>query len=265
MDIKIFSGAGVEGLNSNNNTRVYFYSFSSTETFWFNAFLSNFNDSYKSNWTPQEIYGKMDPIATFKNTTRSISFSLDIPSFSVDEAIRNMHYVDVLISSLYPVYRVEKEMGTNILSSPPLFRVKFANFIRERTAPLNASQNYTVGDGLICYFNGFDFKPDTEAGFFDHVVTANSQKKTTLLPKLIKADFSINIIHQTPLGYKIEVNQEGKAGDITDRLGTEYNRYNHIDKDIYSGISNNYTKEPNQNTGNVASNDGKKPTITTIK
>ena len=43
----------------------------------------------------------------FKNTTRKISFSIDIPNWSVDEAIRNQYYVDLLISSLYPVYREE--------------------------------------------------------------------------------------------------------------------------------------------------------------
>ena len=262
MDTKIFSGNGVEGLNTNNNTRVYFYSFSSTETFWFNAFLTNFNDSYKSNWTQQEIYGKMDPISTFKNTTRKITFALDIPSFSMDEAVRNLHYVDVLVSSLYPVYRVEKGLGTNILSSPPLFRVKFANFVKEKVDAIQVNENYKVADGLLCYLDGFDFKPDIESGFFEQQLNNNQQNSSILLPKLIKADFSMNIIHQTPLGYQIKVNEDSKEpGTIESRTK---NKYNHIDGTVYKGIETIYSK-PAEATEAVAINDAKRPQITTIK
>ena len=39
----------------------------------FLAFISSFSQAFTSNWNETEALGRMDNIATFKNTTRSIS------------------------------------------------------------------------------------------------------------------------------------------------------------------------------------------------
>ena len=38
----------------------------------FIAFLGSFSQNFVSNWNQEEVMGRMDPIATFKNTTRTI-------------------------------------------------------------------------------------------------------------------------------------------------------------------------------------------------
>ncbi len=40
----------------------------------FKAFLTSFSDKYASNWNEQSVYARMDPIYTYQNTTRIISF-----------------------------------------------------------------------------------------------------------------------------------------------------------------------------------------------
>ena len=264
MDLKIFSGPGIEGLNKSNASRIYFYSFVSKKTFWFNAFLTDFADSYKSNWTQQEIYGRMDPISTFKNTTRKIDCNIDIPSYSIDEAIRNTYYIDVLISSLYPVYKKESSgaRGTYILSTPPLFRVRFGDFIRERGAGGEAqnSKEYTVADGLMCYFDGFNYSPNAEAGFFIQGRSSANNGSERIYPKLLKASFSMNIIHQKPLGYEYVNNKlvNRTTGDNNDEL------YNHINGSSYNAATANYIPKPAPGT-TVSTTDAKKPTFTNIE
>ena len=95
---------GYESLLENPHNLIFIYSFSMKTDFSFPAFVTDFNDSFKSNWTTQEIYGKMDPVSTFKNTTRTISLSFDIPSSDLTMAKNNLTSLDTLIKGLYPIY-----------------------------------------------------------------------------------------------------------------------------------------------------------------
>jgi hypothetical protein len=201
------SGPGIQDVSNNvtdSHSKIYIYSFSTNRTFSFNAFLTDFTDSFKSNWTSQEIYGRMDPIVTFKNTYRRINCSVDVPSFSVEEAEYNLYNVDGLIQSLYPVY-TKNNLGTATLSSPPLFRVLFSNFIFNKStkSPEYELEGKFLSNGLLSYFEGFDFSPNVENGFF-----IKKGDKNSLVPKLLKVTFSLGIIHEFPLGN--EVNIEGK-------------------------------------------------------
>jgi hypothetical protein len=70
----------------------------------FKAFLTDFNDSFKTNWNPKETMGRMDPIQTYKNTQRQISIAFDVPSHSEDESQFNFIQLQKLIMMQYPVY-----------------------------------------------------------------------------------------------------------------------------------------------------------------
>ena len=76
---------------------------------FFKAFITNFKDTWKTNWNQKETFGRMDAIQTYKNTQRSISVSFDVPSHSKDEAIDNFLMLQQLISMQYPVYEVTNQ------------------------------------------------------------------------------------------------------------------------------------------------------------
>lgn len=172
---------GFDDLYKHSEYQIYFYSYSTNSSFIFPAFVTDFNDSFKSNWTTQEIYGRMDPVATFKNTARSITLSFDIPSADLTNAINNLTNIDRLIKGLYPIYS-DGPLGTATISAPPLYSIKFANLI----------VNVRTGGGLLGYLSGFDFKPDFASGHFIN--------NGTIYPKLLKASFGFNVIHEHPLG-----------------------------------------------------------------
>ncbi len=215
----------------------------------FAAFLTAYQDNFKSNWQSQEVYGRMDPIATFKNTVRTISFSFDAPSFDPVDAAMNGAKIDALIQGMYPTYK-PGEKDTSILHTPPLFKIYLPSLIDE------------LGKPLIGYMDGFSFKPKVDAGFFtitykkllelsknnstpidkgneainklreNNYYLAPKDKTspgarraddtTLVLPKLIQVDIVFNVLHDLPLGRNSSnlqprelylVNYSGRTGE----------------------------------------------------
>lgn len=176
---------GFSDLYGNKEYQIEIYSFSMNEKVAFAAFINDFNDSFKSNWTSQEIYGRMDPISTFKNTSRTINMSFDIHSYDLPSAKGNLINLDLIIKGLYPVYTEDSRFGVSTITAPPLFRVHVSNLIC----------NVVTNDGLLGYLNGFDFKPDMS---FGQII-----QDGIIYPKLVKASLSFSVIHEHPLGSKI--------------------------------------------------------------
>lgn len=182
----------IDGLvNNNESHRIEIFCFTTGKTITFPAFLTDFSDSFKLDISSTPVYGRMDPVITYKNTTRNISIAFDVPSVSLNEAYMYMGYIDVLIQSLYPIYTSEGGggKGTYIISSPPLFRIKFGNLLSNATSVIGGSDR-----GLLGYIPNFDFKPKVDSGFF---VNAATQQ---LLPKLISVNLAMNVLHEHPLG-----------------------------------------------------------------
>ena len=53
-------------------------------TTYFMAFVTDFSDQFTSEWNEENIYGRMDPIATFQRTGRKITVGWDVPADSYD-------------------------------------------------------------------------------------------------------------------------------------------------------------------------------------
>lgn len=190
-----FTTAGADNLYTKTSHQINIYSFSTGKTIRFPAMLTDFSDSYKSDWTETAIFGRMDNIATFKSTTRRINISFDLPSDSEESAVKNMLSIDDLIQGLYPVYEAGK-LGTRHLSGPPLFRLSFANLANRADKIISGADN-----GLLGYLGGFDFKPELDSGVF----IINNK----IYPKFIKVSLGFTVIHEHPLGTETLPNQSG--------------------------------------------------------
>ena len=173
---------------NNPSDIIQIYSYTSNEVYQFTAFLTDFKDQRASNWSSQEVYGRMDPIYTYKNTTRKITLGFDIPAYDIDDATVNRNNLILLKSSVYPIYMEREQKNNYVLSTPPFHRIKFANLISSQV--LNKSK---VQYGLLGWIDGINYKPELESGFF--TIGDN------LIPKLFKLNFTFNIIHEHPLGF----------------------------------------------------------------
>lgn len=158
----------------------------------FKAFLTEYNDEYKTEWNSEQVYGRNDPIQTFKSTTRVISLGWDVPAASFEESAENMSRAALLVKFLYPTYDGPTQAAQTI-SRPPLVRVSFQNLIQG------------IGEeGLLCTMGGISFSPDLDAGWFDvgeGISTPNSSKSPLLYPKLINFNCQLTIMHESSIGW----------------------------------------------------------------
>lgn len=152
------------------------------------AFLTSFTQTFTSNWNEEEVYGRMDPIATFQGTRRSISLAFDLPSPNVEVAKENLNQCDKLAQFLYPGYvdqKGEDAQGKIVsngktISRPPLVAVKFANLIS------------AGGAAQLGYLSGLEWTPVLEMGMFT--------SSDSLYPKVISLSFTLNVLHQATKG-----------------------------------------------------------------
>ncbi len=182
---------------TNETGPLQFKSMVTGHTVKFKAFIESLSNSFKSTWNTENVYGRMDPVATFQNTQRTISISWVIPAGSIEEARHNLNAISALSSMLYPGYSAnpvstggDAFTTSNSISRSPLIKMKFSNLI-------NASYDDT-GDGLLGYVDGFDHQFEVNMGFF----VANEK----MYPKVIKMNCNFTVLHQHDLGFNDDNN-----------------------------------------------------------
>lgn len=168
---------------------IQFTSTISRDSVKFKAFLTNFEDQFSSEWNSEQVYGRNDPIQTFKNTTRTISIGWDTPAASVVEGRDNMIRASKLIRMLYPGY--ENHGSVSTINRAPLIRVKFRNLIK----------NYS-NKSLLVTIDSINFAPDLEAGWFDKDTSFNAgDPSDQLMPKLLKFSCTLTVLHTKTVGH----------------------------------------------------------------
>lgn len=205
---------------TNDVNKISIFCFTTGKKIEFPAFVTDFSDSFKLDFSNTQVYGRMDPITTYKNTSRIVNISFDIPNASLTDSQTSMAYIDTLIQSLYPIYSSESNngKGTYIISSPPMFRIKFANLISNAnvTKDFNAQ---SLQSGLLGFIPSFDFKPKIDSGFF--------KTEDMLYPKLINVNLTLNVLHEHPLGNVINENGELTTRIKNDDSATGINSFPH--------------------------------------
>ena len=160
----------------------------------FKAMISDYNDSFTTNYASEEVYGRMDPMVNFTNTVREITLGWALPAASEEEARLNLQKCSLLISMLYPSYAADG--GATAIAAGPLFKLKFANLIADGVGGVQTN-------GLIGTIGGFEFTPDLEVGFFD--------RPGVLLPKRIDCSIGYQVLHSSPMGWTDEENPKWRG------------------------------------------------------
>ena len=206
MSVKYTDGSDV--LKDEKKLGLEFFHVSTGHSVSFKAFLTDYKDQFKSDWSSEKVYGRMDPIHTFQGTERTISLSWDVPSADFDEAELNFSNASMMYSMLYPAFRPDanaSDKNTGVMSSPPLVKLKFGNLIYDAGADYEGPAE---DSGLLGWIGDLSFAPDLEAGFFD-------TKPNFLIPQTIKLSCTFNVLHTHALGWDLAKTKKktGKGGD----------------------------------------------------
>ena len=154
----------------------------------FRAFLNSFSDSYTANWNEKTVYARMDPIYTYQNTTRVISFEIAIPSYGIIEGRNNLDKLSRLVRMVYPSFT--GQAAGHGLTNSPVIGIKFGNLITDTSGEQSRR-------GLFGVLGGIEVSPDTDAGFF---MAGGDSGDMNLIPKLYVASFEFKPLHGHLLG-----------------------------------------------------------------
>lgn len=199
--------------STNSNAILKIKSVPTNLEVWFPAFLTDFSQTFDATWNTEDVFGRMDPIATYQGTKRTMSLAFDIPSATRGDAQKNLKKCAELVQMVYPVYN--EIASAQVLSKSPLVRIEFANLIRatqtepeapegqqekkdkknestQNTKTKENKENKPIQDpGLLGWISGLSWKPVLEMGMF----TGSNE----LYPKVISISFSFNILHEKVL------------------------------------------------------------------
>ena len=185
--------SGIEYITNKSGCAIHFLHIPSNQGIFFEAFLTSFTDAFSSTWSEEDVYGRMDPIATFQNTKRNIAFGFDVLAESAKQAEVNTHRFQHLSSFLYPSYETTSD-GQKTLSAPPLIKIKFANLIQDASSAGKMSTTNPLETGLVGYVDGFTYSPNLEAGF-------HGENYGIFHPMAYSVEVNFKVLHSHDLGW----------------------------------------------------------------
>jgi hypothetical protein len=203
---------------------IEFFSILSGDEVTFKAFLTSFTDDFQSDWTPTEVYGRMDPIQNYKGTTRTINLGWDCVAEDFEEARENMIKCSRLFKMLYPSYE-----GSTLKGSP-LVKLKFMNLITSSDADVSSKK--AKDSGLVGTIDGFSYSPDLNNGFFQDV--------EGVYPQSLNLECTFVVLHTHELGYNTTTNGMSPASKFKDKY--PYN--------VSTAALPTSNRSPNTSTGN---------------
>jgi hypothetical protein len=219
----------ISGYVGATNAQLQIKSVPTNRILKFPAFLTDFSQTFDATWNTEDVFGRMDPIATYQGTKRTMSLGFDLPAGALQEAKHNLEGCSELIKMVYPVYgstistnefvgvgeeNVARQVGFiggNRILSDTIITEGAAGF-RE---VLDTSNNGVLSkpplvrikfanlisgvdsSGLLGWMSGLSWKPNLEMGMF----TTGEE----LFPKVISLSFSFNILHEQTLSQSPEI------------------------------------------------------------
>jgi len=182
---------------------VSFHHVPSEQNIYFKAFITAFTETYSSDWSEEVVYGRADPIVLFKNTSRRVSITLNIPASAESEAFENLNKVGDLAKFLYPVYTNANDATT--ISQSPLCRLKIMNILMNQESNNSLSFANFRNNGLN--FGGAGILGAITSLSVNHNLdnpeTGVIESGTgVILPKLIEIAIDFLVIHEHPLGWE---------------------------------------------------------------
>lgn len=180
---------------------------------YFRAFLTQFRESIAPEWSQEKYFGRIDPIAIYKNTSRSFSIGFTVAAMSPAGFSAMWKKINNLCKMVYLTFK------NGVMTKSPILRLRIGDVMCDGSglglpgyisSPLEL--DYTDSPWEIEEFSGPTSKPaaGTEVG---------------KAPMIIKVSFSYQVIHETNPSIDSEYNFDSLNFR---RMGTL--------EDVFSGI-----------------------------
>ena len=215
-----------------NEGAVLSFSYEAKENYnvQFKAFITAYNETYTSESSVEQVFGRIDPVHMFRQTTRNITLSFVVPAATRSEAYENLYRLDKLRSMLYPtyVYDVEREFNEQTgeyagradynatIAQSPLVRIKVLNLLTggvrnsDRKSYLDLFYRGEFGNanpGALCAIRSLNVGHNVEnadSSVFASINNDGTHNFNNILPQLIEVSLEFMVIHEQHMGHSPE-------------------------------------------------------------
>ena len=209
------SPATTDGLANHAEAVISFFHVPSESDVFFKAFITTFAESYQSDWNNETVFGRTDPIYTFKNTQRTMTLGWKIPADTIGEAYNNLAKVQKLAQFLYPNYADLGASGA-VLSQSPLVRLKVMNLASSAGRLSRGGETYMALQSAEELFRAYKSTNNPSEGILGIIKNVNinhnlenpdigviqpDDKQNVILPKMIEVTIDFACIHEATLGW----------------------------------------------------------------
>jgi len=140
-----------------------------------------FDDIFKPEWGSYDGFGRMDPVMTYKRTSRTANLSFNVVAESKEDANSNFRYLQTLIQGLYPKYNpVSVTDSQFLLNKAELLRKEFVS-----TTEFFEKQNQS---------SEIPLQIQQELQKVENQITSNREEQNQAIN-----DFGIGVIDRSPL------------------------------------------------------------------
>ena len=204
----------------------------------FKAFVTAYNETFSSDYVSEQVFGRIDPIHTFKQTTRNISLNFVIPCSTPSESFTMLNRVDRLRSFLYPTYTNLSNALT--IDQSPLMRISIMNLLTNNRynaqtynqafgTEMYAFYDDASDDGVLAAVSSMavNFHLESDDGVFiaGGIESADGGiSGSGVYPKLIEIAMDFSIIHERNLGDRSLVYGTPNERDGGTAFVEEYNQ-----------------------------------------
>lgn len=136
----------------------YFHDLRTNEIVSFHAFLEDTQDNFSADWNAQTPYGRVEPIHTYKGTTRDISLSFYVVATSPEDHHNMWWKINKLVTMVYPQYTTGRQINTpdgqkfiqpfsQIPGGSPIIRLRLGDLWKSNYNKYNVARAFGLTQG----------------------------------------------------------------------------------------------------------------------
>jgi hypothetical protein len=191
--------------------------------FYFLPYAFKLTENLNIRWNEQTVFGRMDPIPTYKGMGRTMTVGFQARQKMLDgsgkpfgkdyNGSQLLHDIDHIKKCLYPRYD-----SNNVMISPPLFRFYYKSLIvaGENTIPQGSDGIADPKAGVLGYITTFSANPLTDP----NKIYFPSDRKDFAYPKVFDINFTFTVLNE-----KLAETQQ--TGVLNNRYFNAYETDNH--------------------------------------
>jgi hypothetical protein len=136
----------------------YFHDLRTNEIVSFHAFLEDSSDGFNVEWNSQTPYGRVEPIHTYKGTTREINLSFYVVATNQDDRDNMWWKVNKLVTMVYPQYTLGRKITSpdgktftqpfsQIPGGSPIVRLRLGELWKTNYSRFNVARTFGLTQG----------------------------------------------------------------------------------------------------------------------